>query len=79
MESFREIITVIGTAELGKLFGIGTGHVNTMRQRNSIPPEYWALLIERAAQHGITLDYPQLRAWRREALGRATLRRQRTG
>lgn len=61
MESFSEIIAVFGTDTLAAALGINLSHVRAMKTRDSIPPEYWARLIDAAREHRVTgITYAKL-------------------
>lgn len=65
MDSFASLISQIGTGTLAIAFGIDAGHVRTMRNRNSIPVEYWPALIVVAQSKSIEgLTYETLQALR---------------
>ena len=50
MQSFRELIDLIGVGPLSEMIGAERRHVHTMRARNSIPPEFWCALIDKAPE-----------------------------
>jgi hypothetical protein len=60
METFTEIIDGFGgPARFAEALGITASHAGVMKQRQSIPPEYWPTLIEAAkARHieGVTAE-----------------------
>jgi hypothetical protein len=70
MKTFADIIDAFGepdgppakrgVAVVAKVLRIDESHVRTMKARNSIPPEYWSRLVEKAAAHGVDLDYQKL-------------------
>jgi hypothetical protein len=45
MNTFRDIIDLIGSARLAKILNVPPGNVRLMRHRDSIPPQYWATLV----------------------------------
>ncbi len=47
MDSFQAIIDSFGTAVLAGYFGVEESHVRTMKTRDSIPPEYWDIVVEK--------------------------------
>lgn len=71
MESFTALIDSIGVPTLAKAFGVEESHVRTMKARDSIPPEYWGLLIEEAPKHRVKgVSWKALRALRDARFGR---------
>lgn len=64
MTSFDTIIDALGIGRLAILFGVRESHVRVMKARNSIPPEYWGVLIDEASKQGHALDFAGLRSLR---------------
>lgn len=65
MNTFSDIIDAFGIAVVAEILGIEESHVRVMKARDSIPPEYWGVLIEQAVKRGIKgLDYRRLRRLR---------------
>ena len=65
MMTFSKLIEEVTVPALATLLGVDESHVRTMKARESIPPEYWGLIIESAPQQ-LDLTYSKLRAMRRE-------------
>lgn len=54
MDSFRDIFAAFGgPAKLADAIGIKAFHAQTMKTRDSIPPEYWPAVIGAASARGI--------------------------
>lgn len=51
--TFREIIDQIGSSALAKALAVEESHVRVMKARDSIPPEYWGIVIDESAACGI--------------------------
>ncbi len=65
MNTFVQIIEKFGTTVLAELFRVDESHIRTMKTRNSIPPEYWGILIEEGPKYGARgLSWRRLRALR---------------
>lgn len=60
MNSFRDTITRIGLPAVSRATGAGENTVQGWRFRNSVPPTYWAGLIEAAAGAGHKLTTEDL-------------------
>lgn len=45
MNDFRTIIDTIGIDAIALWLSVKKKHVQTMRDRNSIPPDYWPVLV----------------------------------
>lgn len=58
MQSFSEIIDAVGIAPLAALLRTTDSHVRAMKTRDSIPPEYWSVLVAAVppAVPGLTLQ-----------------------
>jgi hypothetical protein len=60
MERFADVIDRVGGTEvLARLLSIKESHARVMKARNSIPPQYWPLLVSGAKGLGkdeITLE-----------------------
>ncbi len=60
METFQEVIDAwSSTKALASDIGTSDSHVRTMRARDSIPPGFWAIVVEKAGlrgHQGITLE-----------------------
>jgi hypothetical protein len=50
---FSEIIDAFGVSAVAEVINKDESHVRTMKARDSIPPEYWGLLVEAAPSKGI--------------------------
>ena len=73
---FSDLIDAVGVPVLAQLFGLPESHIRTMKARNSIPPEYWAHVIDAAPQHGIKgLSHATMRAWRNRRFARSRAER----
>jgi hypothetical protein len=46
MDTFKHLIDAFGTAHLADLLQVEESHVRTMKARDSIPPEYWGVVLE---------------------------------
>lgn len=65
MQTFTDLIDAFGVAALAKMLGVAESHVRTMKARDSVPPEYWGVLIEKATERGIEgVTYQALRGLR---------------
>jgi hypothetical protein len=65
MQTFRDVIEAFGVASFAKLIGVEQSHARAMKTRNSIPPEYWATVVENApAEHKSEITFDALRAMR---------------
>lgn len=54
MNSFRDVFDKFkGPARLADAIGIKAFHAQTMKTRDSIPPEYWPAIVTAAKQLGI--------------------------
>jgi DNA-binding transcriptional regulator YdaS (Cro superfamily) len=54
MSSFSDIFASIGgPARLAEAIGIKPFHAQTMKTRDSIPPEYWPAIVSAAKKLGI--------------------------
>lgn len=51
--TFKEIIDKIGVAPLAELLSVEESHVRTMKARDSIPPEYWGVIIDETSRREI--------------------------
>jgi hypothetical protein len=66
MNTFADVIDAFGVPVVAKTLRLDESHVRTMKARNSIPPEYWGLLLELAEGRGIEgLDYRKFRRLRK--------------
>jgi len=74
METFRDIINAWPSpAEFAEDAGIDAGHARTMRTRNSIPSEYWELLVNGAKRRRIpAITLSLFHAVKRSRRARAT-------
>lgn len=65
MNSFAEIIDKFTVPVLAQILGVDESHVRVMKARNSVPPEYWGVLIEAGPGHGLPpMTHAQLRQLR---------------
>lgn len=70
--TFSDIIEKIGNAPLAELLAVEESHVRTMKARDSIPPEYWGLVIEEAERRAIAgVTFEALLHLRKERFARA--------
>jgi hypothetical protein len=54
MDTFDDVFTAFGgPARLAEAIGIRPFHAQTMKTRRSIPPAYWARIVEAARQRGM--------------------------
>jgi hypothetical protein len=60
MDTFRAIIEHIGIPAFSKLVGVCESHVRVMKTRNSVPAEYWGVIVENYPE----ITYGQLREMR---------------
>jgi hypothetical protein len=71
MTTFKEIIDEIGIAPLAALLSVEESHVRTMKTRDSIPPEYWGLILDEVRRRGVDgLSFDALRQMRTERFSR---------
>jgi hypothetical protein len=71
MTTFKEIIDEIGIAPLAALLSVEESHVRTMKTRDSIPPEYWGIILDEARRRGVdSLSFDALRQMRTERFAR---------
>lgn len=71
MRTFRDLIDALCAPALAERLGLDESHVRTMRARNSIPPEYWAAVVEMAHDLGHGLSHEALLTMRAERFPRA--------
>lgn len=65
--TFKDIIDEIGIAPLAELLSVEESHVRTMKTRDSIPPEYWGLVIDESGRRGMSdVSFSTLRQMRTE-------------
>lgn len=60
MNTFRDIITSLGLPAVSRGTGVGENTVQGWRFRNSVPPMYWAGLIQAAHEAGEALTTDDL-------------------
>jgi hypothetical protein len=73
MTTFKEIIDKIGIAPLAALLSVEESHVRTMKTRDSIPLEYWGLILDEARRRGeYSLSFDVLLQMRTERFARTT-------
>lgn len=60
MNSFRDIITRLGLPAVSRATGAGENTVQGWRFRNSVPPTYWAGLLQAARVAGEKLTNEDL-------------------
>lgn len=64
-ETFSQVVDAFGIGALAQLLGVEESHIRTMKARNSIPPEYWGVIIEAAPSREIEgLTFAALREMR---------------
>lgn len=57
--TFREIIDQIGVPVLAQALSLDESHLRTMKARDSIPPEYWGVVVDEAGRreiHGVNFE-----------------------
>ena len=61
VKNFRNVIDLWPTAaDFGRDIGVTDINARAMRQRNSIPSEYWCKVVERASAIGHKVTYESL-------------------
>lgn len=61
MTKFAEIIDAFGAGHLAELLDLPESHIRVMKTRDSIPPEYWGVILDHLPEHLVGLDFHKLR------------------
>lgn len=76
MTDFRDLLSRWTIAELAADLTLNLNTAAAMKQRASVAPSHWALLIEAARRKGLTIDEAMLARFWRESKAQKRQRRE---